>query len=681
MKHPGTTDILHGEAVHDPYRWLEDGDSADTQAFTEAQNAKTRAHLDAMPGRAKLHERIRALLAIGFVGPPVVRVGPKGERRWFYERREGGQNQPVLLVRERSTDKARTLLDPGELSKDGTTALDWWYPSTDGTLLAWGRSEGGSEESVLHVRDVVTGEDLPDRIPHTRHASVAWLPGRSGFYYSRYPEPGTVPPGDERYGSRIYLHRLGDDPAKDALVFGEGRDKTDVPQVFLSPDGMRLVVRVHQGWDRSEVHYRHAAAANGPWIAIAAGVSALFEPTPMNDRLYLHTNDGASRYELFAVDWQKPERARWKRVLPEGVDVLSDVVVTEREILATYMHEAASRVERFGLDGKALGQVPLPGIGSATVTAAREGDEAFIGFTSYVVPPEVHRVDLARPASAPKVWDRLDAGFAAADVEVTRMSATSKDGTRVPMFVIARRNLPRNGKNPTALYGYGGFNVNQTPAFSARALTVVRAGGVWVSAILRGGGELGEAWHRAGMLERKQNVFDDFIACAEALIAEKITSPDHLAVIGGSNGGLLVAAVVTQRPELFRAGLSLVPLTDMLRYHHFRIGKLWVPEYGSADDPAQYRFLRAYSPYHAVRPGKRYPAMLFTTAEGDSRVDPLHARKMAARMDEAQADRARKILLRVETKAGHGAGKPTSKLADELADELTFMLAELGAPP
>jgi prolyl oligopeptidase len=680
-------DELHGTRVLDPYRWLEEGDAPGVHAWTDAQNAYTRRALDGIPGREPLRGRIKELLQIGHVSAPAVCTTRSGAPRYFHTRREGTQNQPTLYVRDGVAGKDRPLLDVSSLSEDGTTALDWWYPSRDGALVAWGRSESGSEESSLFVRDVATGKDLADSIEHTRHASVAWLPDGRSFYYSRYPEAGTVPPGDEKYFAKIFLHVLGADPKTDKLVFGEGRGKADTPIVSISPDGRWLVVRVHMGWDKSEVWIKDLGKPDGApaagWVAVARGAQAIFEPIARNERLYLQTNLGAPRYKLYAVDYDRPERAAWKELLPEGEDVLDDVVMLKSELVATYMHEAATRIERFGLDGKPRGAVALPSIGTAGLAGAWDGEEAFVSFTSYVVPAEVHRVDLRpRAAGAPppplEPWARVGARFSAPDVAVERLYATSKDGTRVPMFVIAKRGTRRDGSNPTILYGYGGFNVNQTPAFSARALASVNAGAVWVTAILRGGGELGEDWHRAGMLDKKQNVFDDFIACAEALVRERITTVDRLGVIGGSNGGLLVAAAVTQRPDLFRAGLSLVPLTDMVRYHRFRIARLWIPEYGDPDSARDFSFLHAYSPYHHVREGERYPAMLFTTAESDSRVDPMHARKMAARLQEAQGDTSRPILLRVETKAGHGAGKPVSKLADELADELAFLLHELG---
>ncbi len=677
-------DNVHGTRIADAYRWMEDAESPDVRTWTDEQNAHTRKFVDAIPNREPFKAQIKDLLQIGYVTSPVVRSTRFGAR-YFHTKREGAQNQPTLYVRDGLATKDRALVDASALSEDGTTALDWWYPSADGGLLAWGRSESGSEESTLYVRDVTTGKDLGDKIEHTRHSSVAWLPDGKSFYYTRHPAPGTVPPGDEKYFVRVFLHVLGQDPKTDKLVFGEGREKTDTPLVAISPNGRWLAVRVHMGWDKSEAWVKDLSKPDASFVAIAKDVQAIFDPIPRNERLYLQTNDGAPRYKLYAIEWDKLDRSAWKELIPEGPDVLDDVAVLKNEIVTTYMHEAATRVERFGLDGKSRGPIALPGIGTASLNGAWDGEEVFVSFASYVVPSQVLRLDLRGRAPTaqgappkPEPWDRVGAKFTANDIEVERLYATSKDGTKVPMFVIAKKGLEKNGKNPTILYGYGGFNVNQTPSFSARALSSVQKGAVWVTAILRGGGELGEEWHKAGMLEKKQNVFDDFIACAETLVKENITSPEHLGIIGGSNGGLLVAAAVTQRPDLFRAALSLVPLTDMIRYHRFRIAKLWIPEYGDPEKADHFKFLYAYSPYHRVREGERYPSILFTTAESDSRVDPMHARKMTARMQAVQHDPTRPVLIRVETKAGHGAGKPVTKLADELADELSFLLHELG---
>lgn len=673
-----TVEVLHGVPVPDPYRWLEDGDSPEVRAWDEAQNVRTRAWLEPLRGREALRARARELLSVGYTGGPAAKRTRAGAWRYFHVRREGAQEQATLYVREGAEGQDRVLVDPAPLSLDGTTTIDWWAPSPDGSRVAWGLSEAGSEESTLRIRDVATGQDLPDRIAHTRHASVAWLPDGETLFYTRYPAPGDVPAGDEKYSCRVYRHRLGDDPARDELVFGEGRDKLDVPAVLVSPGGRWLVVRVHMGWQRSQIWVRDLGAPGAGWLAVAADQEALYEPVPLDDVLYVVSNEGAPRYRVFEVAYATPQREQWKELLPESEDVLTDFVVVggaRRRLVAAYLHDASARIERFARDGSSLGPVALPVLGSATLAGAWDADEAFVEFTSFATPWQVLRVDLTSGATT--VWDRVGAGFAAIDVRVTRLHATSKDGTRVPMFVVEQAGAAHDGERPAVMYGYGGFNVAQTPAFSARTLLTVEHGGVWVVALLRGGGEFGEEWHRGGMLENKQNVFDDLYACAEELVRARIARRERLGVVGGSNGGLLVAAAITQRPELFRAALCLVPLADMLRYHRFRIGGLWTAEYGDPEDPVAFAWLHAYSPYHQVRDGTRYPSVFLATAESDSRVDPMHARKMAARLQEAQADPDRPILLRVESRAGHGAGKPVAKLVDEVTDELAFLFHEL----
>ncbi|MEO7109644.1 MAG: prolyl oligopeptidase family serine peptidase [Polyangiaceae bacterium] len=695
-----TVDVISGVKIADPYRWLEDGESAEVKTWTDKQNAVTRAYLDAIPGRDALTAEVTSLLHIGAVTAPAVR-SKNGKTRYFHTKREGAQNQPTLYVRDGGSGKTagvdRALIDVSALSADGTTALDWWMPSHEGDLVAWGRSENGSEDSTLMIRDVVTGKDLQDKIPYARHASVAWLPGGKEFYYSRYPAPGSVPEGDEKYFCKIFHHVMGKDPLEDEMVFGGGRDKTDIPQVMISPNGRWLVIRVHEGWDKSEVFMRDLALKTKDakkWMEVAVNSPAIFDPIPRDDRMYMRTNDGASKYHLFAIDYKTPDRTHWNEILQERADVLDDVNVIGKSIVLTYLQNASTKIERISLDGKPQGSLELPGIGTGVVSGPEEGNEAFVDYYSFVTPPEVLRFDLKTGKS--ETWDRVGEGFSAADVKVQMIFATSKDGTKIPMFVVAKAGVQFDGNNPTMLWGYGGFNVNQTPAFSSRALVTVKRGGVWVTAVLRGGGEFGEAWHRAGMLEQKQNVFDDFEACARELIAQKITRPEKLGIIGGSNGGLLIAAAVTQHPELYRVGLSLVPLTDMVRYPKFRIAKLWVPEYGDPEKPEDLKWLYAYSPYHHVKDGVHYPSMLFTSAESDSRVDPMHARKMFARMDQAQHanDGApsqpqsnlpnslgdHPILLRLESKAGHGAGKPTSKVVEEVVDEMSFAFHELGVP-
>lgn len=667
-------DNVHGVRVHDPYRWLEDGESAEVAAWTDAQNARTRRVLDETEGRDAIRKRLEELLSIGVVGSPAVRKTPKGDR-YFHIRREGSQNQPVLYVRDGLHDTDRVLVDPNQLSNDGTTALDWWMPSRDGRLIAYGLSESGDEESTLFVRNVDTGEDLKDKIPRTRFCSVAWLPDGKSFYYTRYPEKGTVPEGEERYHRAVFLHRLGDDPKDDVNVFGEGREMTDSPSVSISPDGRWLVVRVHQGWDKSEVYLKDLRAKDSAWVPVATGVHALFDPEVRNDAIFLRTNDGAPRYRLFKIDPKKPSRSAWKEIVPESSDVISDFSVIGNEIVVTYMRDVASRIVRFSQDGKEKGEVSLPTLGSSQGASGRwDGDEIFYDFSSFAVPPTIHRLDLKTGKT--EVWDKVEANIDESAYEVSRIRVRSKDGTMVPAFVVHKKGLVKNGRTPTVINAYGGFNISLLPTFSRASYLLLERGGILVVANLRGGGEYGESWHRAGMLESKQNVFDDAIAVAEKVIESGYTSPEHLGVMGGSNGGLLVGALVTQRPDLFRAAVCAVPLLDMVRYHRFLIAKLWIPEYGSSDNEEQFRWLYSYSPYHHVKEGTRYPAVLFTTAASDSRVDPLHARKMAAAMQHATSS-DRPILLRVETKAGHGAGKPVAKLVDELTDVYGFLMSQL----
>ncbi|HSY39804.1 MAG TPA: prolyl oligopeptidase family serine peptidase, partial [Polyangia bacterium] len=633
------------------------------------------------------------LYGIGSLGVPVSRpiaeasAGKTGragkERRYFYTRRDGAQNQAVLYVRDGLHGPDRPLVDVNRERADGTRALDWWFPSDDGTRLAYGTSDDGSEESLLRVRDVGSGQDVGDQIPRTRACSLVWLPDGSGFYYTRYPKPGEVPPGEERYQRGVFFHHLGNDPAHDLKLFGDGRDRTDWPGVDLSPDGRWLVVSVAQGWTKSEVHLfdmHAAAAAGGPRqpIAVAAGEDARFEVVEaLDDRIYLLTTSGAPRGRIFAVDPKHPARAHWREVVPEGDDVLERAVYFHGGLAVGFLHDAAARLSVFDRNGGVRREVPLPGLGALTaLSGARDVAELFYGFTGFFAPTSIFEVQLnAAPKSA--VWRALEAPVDPAAFEVERVMVSSRDGTRVPLFLAHRKGLPRDGTHPALLTGYGGFDVNMLPAWTPSAIPFLESGGTYALAILRGGGEYGESWHRAGMLANKQNVFDDFIAAAGWLIAERVTTADRLGISGGSNGGLLVGAALTQRPELFRAVICGVPLLDMLRYHLFRIGALWIPEYGSPDDPVAARWLAAYSPYQHVRDGMKYPAVFLHTAASDTRVDPMHARKMAARLQAATAS-GLPILLEVESNAGHGAGKPLRKVIAQLVDEWSFLFSQLG---
>ena len=666
---------IHGVEVRDPYRWLENGDSAEVKFWTEEQNRRMRERLDKVPGRQWLEGRLWQWHETGSLGAPTVRG--KGRRaRLFYTRREGKQNQPVLYVREGKSGKDRVLLDVNRLAADGTHALDWWYPSEDGSLLAYGVSSGGNENSTLRVREVVSGRDHVDTIPHARACSLAWLPAGDGFYYTRYPAPGTVPVGEEHYHRHVFFHRLGTDPAGDAKVFGDGLGFSAWTNVQLSPHGRWLAVEVSQGWSKSEI-FLFDRKKDGPPVPAVTGRNAIFNLVDMlDDRLYVVSNENASRYQLWQVDPEKPEREHWELLIPEGDDTLESVAAAKDRLVALYLKDASSRVRVFSRQGKLLREIALPGLGTVSSLHGRHDQrDVYLPFTSFLTPTKILRDDILTGKTT--VWQELTAPVDTAQFEVEQARFPSKDGTLVPMFLVHKRGLVRDGTNATLLYGYGGFNVSLTPGFAAWVGPFIERGGVYAVANLRGGGEYGEAWHRAGMLENKQNVFDDFAAAAEYLIREKVTSSEHLAISGRSNGGLLVAAAITQHPQLFKAAVAGVPLTDMVRYHLLQIARLWIPEYGSAENPAELPFRFAYSPYHHVKDGAAYPATLVFSAESDTRVDPMHARKFAARLQAATSGKA-PILLRIEGKAGHGAGKPIAKIIAQYTDELSFLFAELG---
>jgi prolyl oligopeptidase len=654
--------------VPDAYRWLEETDSAEVAAWTAAQGRFARHALDALPGRDEIRARLAALFSIGTVSPPTVRGG-----RYFYQRREGAQEQPVLYVRIGSAGVDRVLLDPAALSPDATSALDWHYPSPDGRLVAYGVSEGGSEKSTLRVRGVETGRDLPDVIPWTRACSLEWRPDGSGFFYTRYPEPGRVPPGEEDYHRHVFEHPLGEDWRRDALLFGEGREPEDWPSIHLSPDGRFLAVSVSRGWTRTDVYLKDRTRGGG-FVPVVEGIDSLFGVTLRNDRLYLHTNHGAPRYRLVAADLERPGPESWQDVIPEGPEVLEGALFVDQWILIHRLRDASSRLALYDLRGRPLRDLALPGIGTVgAMTGEWDGKEAFFGFSSFTTPPVVYRV--AVPEGPAEPWRAVEGDVNLRPYAVRLVRYASKDGTPVSMFLVHGRDRPPGG--PALLTGYGGFNVSLTPAFGRSLLLFLERGGLYAVAHLRGGGEYGEEWHRAGMREHKQNVFDDFLAAAEFLLREGHVVRGRLAIMGGSNGGLLVGAALTQRPELFAAVVCQVPLLDMLRYHRFRIARLWVAEYGSPEDSDAFRWLHAYSPYHRVKEGTPYPAVLLTAGEADSRVDPMHARKMAARLQAATSS-GRPILLRLETRAGHGQGKPVSKLVAEWTDVWSFLLAEMG---
>jgi prolyl oligopeptidase len=675
-------ETIHGHKIADPYRWLEDRDSPDTQEYVREEMAYTRSILDPLPGRDQIHQRLTKLFSIGTIGTPQV-----AGKYYFYTRREGAQNQPVLLVREGIHAKDRTLVDVNQMSTDGTVALDWWFPSYDGKYVCYGTSPSGSEESTLHVIDSSTGKLLPDTINRTRFASVAWMKNNSGFYYSRHPMKGDVPAGEEVYHVKIFYHALGSDPAKDALVFDPmmigSHTPQDIPSVQLPDDDDRyLLITVFEGWAKSELYLQDLKAGTPP-LELTQKKEFLYSAEIFRGRLYISTNEDAPRFHALAVDAANPKRENWKELIPQSDAVLQNLSVLGEKLFLQYEKNATSQLHVSDLNGKAISDVELPAIGSITGIGGKwDRPEVFYGFNSFTVPPSIYSYNLADKKT--ELWDKVHTDLDPAAFEVKQVWYSSKDGTKIPMFLFHKKDIELNGKNPTLLTGYGGFNISLTPNFVASRFVWLEHGGVFAVANLRGGAEFGEDWHRAGMLDKKQNVFDDFIAAAEFLISDKITDKDHLAIQGGSNGGLLMGAAFTQRPDLYRAVVCQVPLLDMLRYQNFQIAKLWIPEYGSAEDPKQFNWLYAYSPYHHVKAGAEYPSILFMTADTDTRVDPMHSKKMAALMQSEASNgpsRERPILLRIESKAGHGAGKPVTKQIEEQVDIYSYLFWQLGVKP
>ncbi len=665
------TDVYHGVEVVDPYRWLEDVKDPKVRAWAESQTKLTRSILDAYAGRPELVATLRKMYDYQTTSTPTVRG-----HRYFFTRKEGLKNQPIVYVREGAADaEPRLLLDPNTLAADGTVALDWMFPAPDGALLAYGTSANGSEMSTLRVLDVATGKPLPDEITRTRACTVAWEPGQKAFWYVRYAAKGTVPPGDEMYNRKIYRHVLGSDPETDVMMFGAGRPKTDWLGVHESEDGKYAIIRSSIDWIKNDL-YLKKLGDDSPIVPLAVGLEGHVDAHIFEGKVVILTNVGKPRRHVLVTDVDHLDPKDWKEIIPEGEGVIESVEIADRKLAVLRSTKAVSSLSIHNLDGGKVRDLALPMLGHAAgLEAAWDRPELFYSFQSYVFPPAVyaHQVD----TGATRIIDRATARVDSDAYELTQVEYASKDGTRVPMFILKRKGLVLDGNAPTLLYGYGGFDISLTPNYDPDIRIWLDRGGVYAVANLRGGGELGREWHAAGRLGKKQNVFDDFIAAAEYLIKEKYTNPGRLAIEGGSNGGLLVSACMTQRPDLYRAVLCAVPLCDMLRYHKFSIAQLWIPEYGSSDSAEAFAWLKTYSPYQNVKPGTAYPATMLLTGESDTRVEPMHAFKMAARLQEESSSN-RPILLRVEMKAGHGAGKPLAKRIEEDADKWTFLFQQLG---
>jgi len=669
-------ELVHGVEVHDPYRWLEDSTRQETVTWVDEQNARTREILDALASRPGLHARLQALLRAGSSTGCVV----EGDRVFSLDR-WGHHDQAVLVLRSASDRFAEplTLVDPHKLTGDPTTAIDWYSPSPGGSLVAYGLSRGGDEQSTLHIIDVDGGRVLREKIPNTRAASVAWLPDGSAFAYTRYPDPTAVPEEDRGYWRKVFWHRIGHNWRTDELVWDELPDKTAWPNVSLSRDGRWMLVHTSLGWSRVDVHL--VDRRSGAHTVLIEGIEAVSQLTVVGDHLVGVTTLDAPRGRVISAPLRAAWHDQWETVIAESDHVIEAVTVTSTSLLVLSSRSAVSSLDRYDHDGTNHRPVELPELGSlAGLTGNREQDQAFFSFTSFARPAALFRWqdDEVSEWSALNEAD-LDGEGPSGDYVVEQVRYPSSDGVPISMFLIRSASTDVGESQHCVLTGYGGFSITMGPAYSAAIVAVCDDGGLYAVANIRGGAEEGESWHQAGMRQNKQQSFDDFLAAADWLVDNGHTTRDRLAVRGGSNGGLLVGAAITQRPDVCRAAQIAVPLLDMVRYHRFLIARLWIPEYGDPDNPEEFEWLYAYSPYHRVVDGVCYPAVLLTTAEGDSRVDPMHARKMTAILQSATTcGYDRPVMLREEMLAGHGQGKPVSQQADELADVLSFLYWQLG---
>lgn len=664
-------DTYHGQQVADRYRWLEDDNSEQTKAWVKAQNAVTDKFLEAMPQRLPTRKLYTELYNYEKFGVPFKRGG-----RYFWTRNDGLQQQSVYYWAASLADKPQIALDPNTLSKDGTVALGGFVPSKDGKLVAYGVAAAGSDWQTWKVRDLATGQDLPDQVEWVKFSSASWTPDGKGFFYSRYdaPKEGAALTG-ANYFQKLYYHRLGTPQSADVLVAENKDDKEWGFGTTVSDDGTLVFVNVWKSAGRKNglmvmplVGGGYAGAKPQP---VTLAFDAKYEPlVNLGSTLIVKTDKDASRGRIVAVDLKNP-KAAWKTLVAEAPEAMTGAGATGGKLLLTYLRDASTVVKVHAADGKFEREVALPGVGSARGFDGDWADgETFFAYTSLIAPTQIWRYDVASGKAS--LFKQPQTAFDPEQFETRREFVTGKDGARFPIFIAHRKGLKLDGTNPTLLYGYGGFDSPMTPSYGVTAATWMKMGGVWVIASIRGGGEYGAAWHEAGTKLKKQNVFDDFIASAEWLIANKYTQPSKLAVNGGSNGGLLVGAVVNQRPELFGAAVPQVGVMDMLRFHKFTIGWAWVSDYGSSEDAEQFKALLAYSPLHTIRAGRNYPAIMVTTGDHDDRVVPAHSFKYTATLQAADTGPAPK-LIRIETQAGHGAGKPTSKIIEERADMLAFI--------
>jgi prolyl oligopeptidase len=672
-KQDQTTDHYHGVAVKDPYRWLEDPDSPETQAWIEAQNEVTFGFLEKISERETIKQRLAKLWDYEKYGIPF----KKGER-YFYFKNDGLQNQSVLYTLEALDSEPQVLLDPNQFSEDGTVALSGIAVSDNGQFLAYGISKSGSDWQEWQVRNIETGEDFSDHLAWIKFSGATWTKDHQGFFYSRYEPPEEGKQLEEaNYYQKLYYHRLGTEQTEDILIYERPDQKEWMFDADVTEDGKYLIISVRKGTDpKNLVFYQDLEDNTGEIKEVISEFIADFSFIEYEGSIFwFRTDYDAPKGRLIGIDINQPESENWQEIIPETENTLEGVGVLNHQFIVDYLQDARSRLQIHDLDGIYIREIELPGIGSAGgFNGKREDKETFYAFTSFTTPTTIYRYNLETGESI--LFRQPNIKFNPNNYETRQVFYRSKDGTQVPMFITHKKGLLHDGNNPTLLYGYGGFNISLTPSFSVSRLVWMEMGGVYAVPNLRGGGEYGEEWHQAGTKANKQNVFDDFIAAAEWLISNRYTSSHKLAIAGGSNGGLLVGACMTQRPDLFGAALPAVGVMDMLRFHKFTIGWAWCSDYGSPDHPEEFQTLYAYSPLHNLQPETSYPSTLITTADHDDRVVPAHSFKFAAALQAAHSG-DNPVLIRIETKAGHGAGKPTSKRIEEVADQLGFLRAVL----
>jgi prolyl oligopeptidase len=666
-------DDYHGTIVADPYRLLEDPDSEETKAWVEAQNKVTFGYLNEIPAREKVKQRLTKLWDYEKYSIP----WKEGEN-YFYFKNDGLQNQSVLYTLESLDGEPKVLLDPNKLSEDGTVALSGLSISEDGKLLAYGLSSSGSDWQEWKVRDVETTEDLPDHLKWIKFSRASWTKDNQGFFYSRYDEPNEKTKlEDVNYYQKLFYHKLGTSQTEDTLIYQRPDQKEWGFSGVVTEDGHYLVISISLGTDSKNLFfYKDLTNPNAEVVELIKEFEADYSFIDNDDSVfYFRTDLDAPCARVIAIDSKNPEKSAWQEIIPEAAETLESVGILNNQFIADYLKDAHSQVKIFNLNGTFVREVELPGLGSVGgFNGKRHDTETFYSFTSFTTPPTIYRYDIVSGKS--QVFRQSKVDFNSADYETKQVFYRSKDNTQVPMFITYKKGIKLDGNNPTYLYAYGGFNISITPSFSVSSLVWLEMGGVYAVPNLRGGGEYGEEWHQGGMKLKKQNVFDDFIAAAEWLIGNGYTKSDKLAIAGGSNGGLLVGACMTQRPDLFGAALPAVGVMDMLRFHKFTIGWAWVAEYGSPDNLEEFKALYAYSPLHNLKAGTAYPATMITTADHDDRVVPAHSFKFAAALQAAHTGE-NPVLIRIETKAGHGAGKPTAKIIEEAADKWAFLVRTL----